>query len=224
VYTAWNRACNLCSQHAHADICALGWQELVCMLASLQRFANSLPVPLKPRARELVDPALVSVIQARALGRTFSLTQRRDVSDEVVTDRSVAQALCIGLHDVNLSRLFEDVVAQSPLRVDTVHQRRGEQRDGSNTNIGLQDCYEPSDENKGSDSGYSGHDCGDYEEIYATAGTEAEEEEEEVGREVEREVDDDAHGAPPAKRQRSGTQGSNDEDVCDESFADEFIY
>eukprot|EP01032_Pedospumella_encystans_P013784 gene13784-15855_t len=232
VYAEWYRANNLCTHYSHPDICSYGWQELVRMLASLQRFANSLPGPLKPRARELVDPALVSVIQARALGRTFSLTLRRDISDEVVTDRSLAQALCIGLHDVTVSRLLEDSATQSPRQDDREHPRSKEHRDGPTTEIGPQEtndtlgCYDSSDENKGSEGGRADYgDVGGYEEIYATAGTEADEEKEEheEGRDEERDFNEDGNSLQPTKRQRSGTQGSNDDEV-DESFVDEFIY
>ena len=232
VYACWYRADNLCTHHSHPDISAYGWQELVRMLASLQRFANSLPGPLKPRARELVDPALVSVIQARALGRTFSLSLRRDISDEVITDRSLAQALCIGLHDVTVSRLLDDTATQSPRQDDREHPRSREHRVGSTTEIGPQGtdetlgCHGPSDENKGSESGRADYgDVGGYEEIYGTAGTEADEEkgEENGDNEVGRDFNENGNSLHPTKRQRSGTQGSNDDEV-DETFADEFIY
>lgn len=232
VYAGWYRANNLCTHHSHPDICSYGWQELVHMLASLQRFANSLPGPLKPRARELVDPALVSVIQARALGRTFSLTLRRDISDEVITDRSLAQALCIGLHDVTVSHLLDSDTAESDRQDDRERPRSGEHRNGPTAEIGPQetdgmlDCYDPCDENKGSEGGRAGYgDVSGYEEINGTAGTEAEEEkgEENGDNEVGRDFNEDRNSLHPTKRQRSGTQGSNDDEV-DESFADEFIY
>ena len=77
------------------------WMLLVQLLSSLQLFANALPAALKPRARELVQPAqLVAVIQARALGRTYSLQQQCEIGPVAATAAggdSAEQRRCIAL-------------------------------------------------------------------------------------------------------------------------------
>ena len=104
IYITWNRAVQLSIEYSTLSSVTKGgdgdggWQSLVRMLTSLQQFANSLPAPLKPRARELVDPGLVAVIQARALGRTFSQRQRCDVLNSTEEDRAVAKELRLGMH------------------------------------------------------------------------------------------------------------------------------
>jgi hypothetical protein len=69
------------------------WRHMVLLLGSLQGFANALPVPMRPRAREFVAPALAPVIQARSLGRTYSTRLQADVLLEDADQQEVLTAL-----------------------------------------------------------------------------------------------------------------------------------
>lgn len=186
MYAVWHRACEV---SMHLSSALKGWQGLVRMLSSLQQFANSLPVPLKPRARELVDPALVGVIQARALGRTFSLAQRCDVACSVEADRRVTSALSLGVRAVRLEPRVPVVDNNVP--------------------------YEEHAQDQAAEIVYNSQDFQHSEEYAAY--------QEQQGDENERDFEvceeaDAAEEAPVTKRQRSGTQGSQD----GESSAGEF--
>jgi hypothetical protein len=69
---------------------------MVVLLRSLQGFANALPAPLRPRARELVAPELAPVIQARSLGRTYSTGLQADVLLDDADLQEVLTALRVG--------------------------------------------------------------------------------------------------------------------------------
>jgi hypothetical protein len=86
------------------------WRHLVLLLASLQSFANSLPAPMKARARELVAAELVPVIQARATGRTYSMRHQQDVYDSLENSADVMAACRLVCGDARLRALLEMVV------------------------------------------------------------------------------------------------------------------
>lgn len=182
VYAIWHRVCGI-SMQLHST--QGGWQDLVRMLSSLQQFANSLPAPLKPRARELVDPALVGVIQARALGRTFSMAQRCDVPCSLESDREVTAALGLGVRAVRLEAPDTAVGSDVPYEDNGITYNKQD-----HLSEGYAGYPEQGDENK--------RDFEDYEENEEVYPTEV----------------------PATKRQRSGTQGSQD----GESSGGEFGY
>lgn len=74
-YDSWATACIAANKGCSPQ----QWKYWTIFLASLQQFANALPAPLKPRARELVPSHLVPLIQSRALGRTYSLEQQAEI-------------------------------------------------------------------------------------------------------------------------------------------------
>jgi len=191
----WHRACEA-AMRLHGE--PRGWQGLVRMLSSLQQFANSLPVPLKSRARELVDPALVGVIQARALGRTFSLMQHCDVACSVEADRQVTSALGLGVRAARLQACIPTAVDDNVLCEERAPDESAEI------------VYDSQDHNLTDSQGRCDQEYDAYQEQQG----------DENKRDFEKCEEDDLDAVPITKRQRSGTQGSQD----GESSGGEFEY